>query len=259
MFTNLGRILSIGFGVAVWGVTSGSAQAQIGGLQIQIGRGPYGGNGLYVGGINVPFGVGPLIPPSSRAYMGPQYQSGYRGYYGNYGVSPALGVYDSPFNYPSPTYRNYGYSSQDPLDQLLWQRYQLQQNQLELQVLQRSLSAQQAYPYDVQSRYSGHSPRVSSSTSDLRPGMVLPDGSTVISVGPISTTNSASQQPGAQQPGAQQSSAQQSSAQQSSAQQPSAQQPSAQQPSAQQPTVQQPTVQPNVLPPDSPKTNKASF
>jgi hypothetical protein len=224
MFCNLRSILSIGFGVAVWGLTIGAAQAQFGGLQIQIGRGPYSGGGLYVGGFNVPFGVGPSIPLGSRAYMGPQYQSGYRGYYGNYGVAPSLGIYGYTPLDPVATYRNYIYSNRSSFDQL--QQYQLQQNQLELQEMQRSLSAQQAYPYDAQSRYSGQSPRVSSSSSDLRPGMVLPDGSTVISVGPISPADSSSQPPNAQPSGAQQ---------------------------------QLPSPPPNVLPPGSPKPNRASF
>ena len=201
MLSNMRTILSIGFGVAAWGVTIGTAQAQFGGLQIQIGGygGPYGGSGLYVGGFNVPFGVGPSIPMSSRAYMGPQYSSGYRGYYG---VAPSLGIYGSPLDYPSRAYRNYGYSNQNSLDQLQMQQFELQRYQFELQAAQRRLSAQQAYPHEAQSRYSLQSPRVSSSTPDLRPGMVLPDGSTVISVGPISPANSASPQPSAGQPSA---------------------------------------------------------
>lgn len=204
MLSNLRSILSISFGVAVWGVTLGVAQAQFGGLQIQIGRsgglygggpygggpygiGPYGGSGLSVGGFNVPFGVGPSIPPSSRAYMGPQYQyqSGYRGYYG-YGVPPSLGVYGSAQDYPTPTYRNYDWQAQ---------QYQLQRQQLELQAGQRRLSAQQVYPYEAQSSYSV--PQRASATSDLRPGMVLPDGSTVISVGPLSPVSSTPPPPSA--------------------------------------------------------------
>ncbi len=233
MLRNLRSIASIGFGVAVWGVTFGVAQAQFGGLQIQIGRsgGPYGGSGLYMGGFNVPFGVGPSIPPSSRAYMGPQYQSGYRGYYGNFGVAPSLGVYSySPYDL-TPDYGNYGYSNRHSLD--------LYRYQLELQAAQRILSAQQAYPYGSQSPYSVQPPRVSSSTSDLRLGMVLPDGSTVISVGPTTPIARASQQPNSQQP--------------------NSQQPSGQQPNSQQPNSQQPNVQPNVLPSGSPKPSRASF
>ena len=187
MLTNLRSILSIGIGVAVWGASTGVAQAQFGGLQIQIGGGGVGG--LYVGGFSVPFGVGPSIPPSSQAYMGPQYSSGYRGYFG---VAPTLDIYDnSPLDYP--TYRSPNYSNnRNSLDLL-----QLQQYQMQLRSEQLNLSAQQAYPYPSQatgsyigdartgSRYSSQAPRVSAASSDLRPGMVLPDGSTVISVGPL--------------------------------------------------------------------------
>lgn len=194
MLTNLRSILSIGIGVAVWGASTGAAQAQFGGLQIQIGGGGVGG--LYVGGFSVPFGVGPSIPPSSQAYMGPQYSSGYRGYSSGYrgyfGVAPTLDIYDnSPLDYP--TYRSPNYSNnRNSLDLL-----QLQQYQMQLRSEQLYLSAQQAYPYPSQasgsyigdartgSRYSSQAPRVSAASSDLRPGMVLPDGSTVISVGPL--------------------------------------------------------------------------
>lgn len=194
------RITSfIGFSLAVWVATAGHSQAQFGGLQIQIGGGPFGGpfggpyggpfggTGLYVGGFNTPFGVGPSIPPTSRAYIGPQYSSGYRGYYGNFGVPPTLGVYGSPYDYPAPSYRTYGYSSRNSLDQLQMQQYSLQRQQLELQAAQRRLSALQQY--DLPPRYPGTSPGASSSTSDLRPGMVLPDGSTVLSVGPLQPAN----------------------------------------------------------------------
>ena len=188
MLTNMRRILSIGIGIAVWGAAVGQAHAQFGGLQIQIGG--RGGSGLYGGGFIVPFGVGPSIPPSSRAYMGPQYQSGYRGYYG---VAPQLGIYgNSPLD--DPRNRNYGYpNNQNSLNQL-----QLQQYQLHLLSEQLNLSPQQAYPYPSQSsgsypsearsgaRYLAEVPRAAAAASDLRPGMILPDGSTVISVGPLS-------------------------------------------------------------------------
>jgi hypothetical protein len=186
MFSERRVILSIGFAVAVWGTGLEVTHAQFG-LRIQIGGsplgvGPYGGPGVYGGGFNVPFGVGPSIPPSSRAYLGPQYQSGYRGYYGSYGVGPLLG-YDSPIE-------QLLYDSHS--NELLRQQYALRRQQMELQAAQRSLSAQQMYPYDTQSRYSRQAPRGSSSSSDLRPGMVLPDGSTVISVGPLSPVSSSS-------------------------------------------------------------------
>ena len=132
--------------------------------------------------------------------MGPQYPAGYRGYYG---VAPTLGIYgNSPLDYP--TYRNDGYSNySNSLDLLQLQRYQMQ-----LRSEQLNLSAQQVYPYGSQatgsytgearsgSRYSTQAPRVSAAASDLRPGMVLPDGSTVISVGPLTPAPvSASPQP----------------------------------------------------------------
>ncbi len=198
MLTKLRSILSLGIGVAVWGAAIGVAQAQFGGLQIQIGGG--GRGGLYAGGFNVPFGVGPSIPPTSRAYMGPQYSSGYRGYFG---VAPTLGNYgNSPLDYP--TYRSPGYANYPNSLDLL----QLQQYQMQLRSEQLNLSAQQAYPYPSQAtgsyigdartgtRYSTQAPRVSAASSDLRPGMVLPDGSTVISVGPLTPAPvSASPQP----------------------------------------------------------------
>lgn len=190
MRNKLRSIQAIGFGVFLWAASLGVAQAQFGGLQIEIGRyggpysGPLGGSGLYLGGFNVPFGVGPSIPPSSRGYIGPQYQSGYRGYRG-YGVGPSLDLYVSPFDYASPSYRNYD---------LALQQYRLQRQQLELEAAQRRLSLQQAYPYSAQRSYTGQSPR-GDSPSDLRPGMVLPDGSTVISVGPLTPINSGTQQP----------------------------------------------------------------
>ena len=200
MLSKLRVILSIGLGLAVWNAGLEAAHAQIG-LRIQIGGSPFGvgpsygvgpyGPGVYTGGFNVPFGVGPSIAPSSRAYMGPQYQSGYRGYYGGYGVGPSpldTLLYETRLN----EYRSYGYSNQSSIDQLRAQQYALQRQQLELQAAQRSLSTQQRYPYSTQSRYTPQAPRGSSSSSDLRPGMVLPDGSTVISVGPISPSGSAS-------------------------------------------------------------------
>ena len=234
MLSNLRIILSMGLGAAVWVVTIGASQAQFGGLQIQIGGSPFDvgpsggagfyGNGQYNGGFGIPFGVGPSIPPSSRAYMSPQHQSGYRGYYNGFGVEPSLGVYGSPLDYQSPTYRNYGYLNRSSLDQLQVQQYTLQRQQLELQAAQRRLSAQQSIPYHLQSRNSVQTLRGSISTSDLRPGMVLSDGSTVISVGPISPTSASTQQSGAKQS-----------------------------------TVVQPTVQPNILPSASSELKKAAF
>jgi hypothetical protein len=189
-------VLTFGLGLAVWGATLARTHAQFG-VQIQIGGGPFGVvgpygpgvypgmySGMYSGGFNVPFGVGPSIPPTSRAYMGPQYRPGYRGYYGSYGVAPSLGVYGSPLD--NPLYESRA-------NDLLRQQYALQRQQLELQATQRSLSRPQSYPFDQQ-RYSAPPSRGSSASSDLRPGMVLPDGSTVISVGPITAASSSAPQ-----------------------------------------------------------------
>ncbi len=235
MNINLRNILSLGFGLAVWAVAIGTAQAQFGGLQIQIGGGPFGRGPLGgpFGGFGVPFGVGPSIPLGSPAYMGPQYQSAYRGYYGSFGVAPSLGVYGPSLNYSSPAYGGYGYSNQSSLDPLLAQQYALQRQQLELQAAQRSLSSQQTYGYDRRSTYSVQSPRGLSSTPDLRPGMVLPDGSTVVSVGPVSPTGSAPSSSAPEQLGAPQS-------------------------RPQQPTVA-PPVPRNLLPSDSSESKKAAF
>jgi len=196
----LQKTFLVGVAIAVWAGCLTSLHAQLGGLQIGIGRfgGPYGGGG-FGGSLYVPFGVGPSIPPSSRAYMGPQFYPGYsgysgsRGYYGSYYSAPSLGVYSyPPFDYPSPTYRSYGYG---PYSGNLGSSYQysLDQQQLQLHAEQLRLSAPQTYPSAGQYRgsrsgYATQPPIVSPSTPDLRPGMVLPDGATVISVGPLSGT-----------------------------------------------------------------------
>ncbi len=83
------------------------------------------------------------------------------------------------------------------MDVLQRQQYALQRQQLELQAAQRSLSMPQMSPYSYQPRYSTPSPRASAPGSDLRPGMVLPDGSTVISVGPLSPVSEPTVQPNA--------------------------------------------------------------
>lgn len=165
----LRTLLTTVLGVGLWAATAGESQAQFGGFQLQIGGssfgfgsyGPYGG--VYGSGLPFPMMVGP--------FAGPQYISGYRGYYGS---TPSLG--GAP---------GYGYASQTMLDVLQSQQFALQRQQLELQPSQHTLYPHQSYSFDQQNRNGAQSIRGSSNASDLRPGMVLPDGSTVISVDPI--------------------------------------------------------------------------
>ena len=198
-------ILAICAAIAVWSGDSQAARAQFGGLQIQIGRGGYYGGGYNLA---VPFGVGPSIPPTSRAYMGPDYglrynsgySSGYRGYYG-YSALPTPGNFGvTPFDYPSPTYRNYGYNGSGPYsgDGISNYQQQLDLYQLQLRAEQARLYSQQSQLYRSQQPYSSSSPRsnrAGQQLDDLRPGMVLPDGSTVISVDPPGAPGSAQQNP----------------------------------------------------------------
>ncbi len=188
-------ILALCVSIAAWYADSPTAQAQFGGLQIQIGRGGYYGGGY---GLAVPFGVGPSIPPTSRAFMGPSFGGGYRGYYGYsgslYSGSLLPGDYGvSPFNYPSPTYRNYSYNGSGPYsgDGVSNYQQQLDLYQSQLQAEQSRLYPQQNSLYRHQQSQPGQSQSGQAQSGqaydDLRPGMVLPDGSTVISVDPPST------------------------------------------------------------------------
>ncbi len=182
-------ILALCVSIGAWCAHPSTARAQFGGLQIQIGRGGYYGGGYNLA---VPFGVGPSIPPTSRAFMGPSFGSGYRGYYGysgslySGGLPGDYGV--SPFNYPSPTYRSYSYNGSGPYsgDGVSNYQRQLDLYQSQLQAEQSRLHPQQNSLYPHQQSQSGQS-QAGQAYDDLRPGMVLPDGSTVISVDPPST------------------------------------------------------------------------
>ena len=199
----LRTLLLLGLTIAAWCVDSPTADAQFGGLQIQIGRGGYGG--YYGSGysLSIPFGVGPSIPPTSRAYMGPGYSTGYRGYYG-YSAIPGPGDYGvTPFGYPSPTYSNpnyrtYDYNGSGPYSGdgvLSYQQrldlYRLQEREAQSRLYSQQVSpySQQVSPYPSQQSYRAQ-PRSQQGMDDLRPGMVLPDGSTVLSVDPPGPTNS---------------------------------------------------------------------
>lgn len=176
-----------------------TAQAQFGGLQIEVGR--YGG---YRGGgysLAIPFGVGPSIPPTSRAFLGPDYGLGYRGYYG-YAPLPLPGIYGvSPFDYPPPSYRTYGYNGSGPYlgNGTLNYQQQLDLYHQQQRAEQSRLYSQQIAPNSLQSpTYQSPSNRAGRPVNpgdDLRPGMVLPDGSTVLSVGPIGSSGSSSSGP----------------------------------------------------------------
>ncbi len=189
-------LLTLSIAIAIWGGSAPTTQAQFGGLRIQIG----GGGGYYgggYGGLSIPFGVGPSIPPTSRAYMGPAY---------GLGVTP-FGV--TPYGYPngyseglyqSPAYRGYSYRGYSNSNEYYPPNYngsgpysgsgisnyqqQLDLYQYQLRAEQSRLNSLQAAPnYRSQSR---PSQSTGNQANDLRPGMVLPDGSTVLSVGPLS-------------------------------------------------------------------------
>ncbi len=198
-------VLALCTSVAVWGVNAAPAQAQFGGLQIQIG----GGGGYYgsgYSGIGIPFGVGPSIPLSSRAYMGPAYGLGYRSYYG-YSAIPvpgavSVGVFGvAPYDYAAPSYRGYSsssgyyntpnYNSSGPYSGSGVSNYQQQFDlyQQQLQAEQSELHSSQGSS-SYRPNYRSTAPAIQAG-NDLRPGMVLPDGSTVLSVGPLSASDSA--------------------------------------------------------------------
>ena len=203
--------LMLSVAIATWGVTASTTQAQFGGLQIQIGGGYYGGG---LGGISVPFGVGPSIPPTSRAYMGPAYGPGYRSYYGYSGI-PVPGAFGvTPFGYSSslyvePAYRGYyggyynnsynsysGYYNSPYNGSGPYSGNGISNHQQQLDLYQQQLRTEQSQLHSAQGASNNYRPSASSQSGgsvqaggDLRPGMVLPDGSTVLSVGPLSPTS----------------------------------------------------------------------
>ena len=199
-FKILKPLLALGAAIAVWGGNAATTQAQFGGLQIQIG----GGGGYYgggYGGLSIPFGVGPSIPPTSRAYMGPAYGLGYRNPYG-YSAFPVPGAFGvTPFTYSSPYYRGYSNSSNYDYTPNYSGSYNglgaysgngVSNYQQQLDLYQYQLRAEQSELYAPQAarNYRSQSPAAQAG-NDLRPGMVLPDGSTVLSVGPLSAIDAA--------------------------------------------------------------------
>ncbi len=168
--------------------------AQVG-LQITIGSYGRGYGGIYgtpfgVGPVGPgPFGVGPSLPfgPGGRAIFPAPYYSGYRGYYDYRGYdyylpSSAVGIYSSsPYAIPQPiSPPDYPYSGTGPYSGTYGNSMNRTLNYYDNYFGNDYYQSQSAIR--PQSSYASGSRIVSPDTPDLRPGMVLPDGSTVLSV-----------------------------------------------------------------------------
>lgn len=162
--------------------------AQVG-LQITIGSygraygGFYGSPPFGVGPVGPgPYGVGPSLSfyPRGRAIFAAPYYSGYRGY-NVYIPAPDISVYgrspyarpQSPMDYPHSGIGPYSGTHGNTMNNSL--------NYDDKHVGNNYYQSQSAIR--PQSTYASGAAILSPDTPDLRPGMVLPDGSTVISVG----------------------------------------------------------------------------
>lgn len=166
-----------GFHGAGWGAPPGSL------------RNPIGYSHFGVGSLRIGFGV-----PDFTGYGGYGAHGGYSGYggYGAYSGHSAYGYGSNsgrlraytPYNGNLPSYSPYMGSV------FGYQDYSRSNSALPYSQPRRSLppqsnsTANSARSHSAKSS-SAQPPRVVSSSSDLRPGMVLPDGAVVISVAPV--------------------------------------------------------------------------